>query len=104
LKLRKNLTIALAAAGIALFGCQQTPPPAAPAPVAEADAATVDADGTLHVARVVPMPSTVSPEAQKYLDGLNHRTSTAPESLENRRKRTDEWRAKQSAEAKRLSR
>ncbi len=48
------------------------------------------------------MPSTVSPEAQKYLDGLNHRKATAPESLEDRRKHTDEWRAKQSAEAKRL--
>jgi acetyl esterase/lipase len=47
------------------------------------------------------MPSTVSKEAQKYLEGLTHR-STAPESLENRRKRTDEWRAKQSAEAERL--
>jgi monoterpene epsilon-lactone hydrolase len=94
--------VGLAVLGIALAGCQQAPPPAAQTPVAAADAATVDADGTLHVARVVPMPSTVSPEAQKYLDGLNHRTSTAQESLENRRKRTDEWRAKQSAEAKRL--
>src|SRR5579871_6720991 len=86
--------------GIALAGCQQTPPPVAQPPAA--DSATFDADGTAHVTRVVPMPSTISPEAQKYLDGLNHRTSTAPESLEDRRKRTDEWRAKQSAEAKRL--
>ena len=97
-----GIWIGVAALGIALAGCQQTPLPAAQAPVAQADAATVDADGTLHVARVVPMPSTVSPEAQKYLDGLNHRNNTGPESLEVRRKRTDEWRAKQSAEAKRL--
>ena len=97
-----GICLGVAALAIALAGCQQTPPPSAQAPVAPADAATVDADGTLHVARVVPMPSTVSPEAQKYLDGLNHRNNTGPESLEVRRKRTDEWRAKQSAEAKRL--
>jgi len=89
-------------AAIAIAGCRQTPLPAAQASVAVADAATVDADGTVHVARIVPMPSTVSPEAQKYLDGLNHRTGTAPESLEDRRKHTDQWRAQQSAEAKRL--
>ncbi len=101
----KNLnetTIALAMFGLALAGCQQTPPPAAQAPVANSDSATFDADGTAHVARVVPMPSTVSPEARKYLEGLTHRNNTGPESLEDRRKRTDEWRAKQSAEAKRL--
>jgi monoterpene epsilon-lactone hydrolase len=97
-----GIWLGVAALAIALAGCQQTPPPSAQAPVAPADAATVDADGTLHVARVVPMPSTVSPEAQKYLDGLNHRNNTGPESLEVRRKRTDEWRAKQSAEANRL--
>jgi epsilon-lactone hydrolase len=101
-KIRSAKIFGLALLGMAFVGCQQAPPPAAqPAAVAE-DSATVDAAGTLHVTRVLPMPSTVSPEAQKYLDGLNHRTSTAPESLENRRKRTDEWRAKQSAEAKHL--
>jgi monoterpene epsilon-lactone hydrolase len=102
LKLRNNAAIVLAIIGFATVGCQQAPQPAAPAPIAESDAATLDANGTLHVARVIPMPSTVSPEAQKYLDGLNHRKATAPESLEDRRKHTDEWRAKQSAEAKRL--
>jgi epsilon-lactone hydrolase len=85
-----------------IFGCQQAPPPASQAPTASADSATFDADGTAHVTRVVPMPSTVSPEAQKYLEGLTHRNNNGPESLEDRRKRTDEWRAKQSAEAKRL--
>jgi len=107
LNLRNNTAIALAPIALATIGlisvgCQQAPQPAAPAPIAESDAATLDANGTLHVARVIPMPSTVSPEAQKYLDGLNHRKATPPESLEDRRKHTDEWRAKQSAEAKRL--
>ncbi|HUE43568.1 MAG TPA: alpha/beta hydrolase [Candidatus Sulfotelmatobacter sp.] len=101
MKLRNKLTTASAVLGIALVGCQQTPPPAAQTPAATEDSATFDADRTAHITRVVPMPSTVSPEAQKYLEGLTHR-STAAESLEDRRKRTDEWRVKQSAEAKRL--
>ena len=35
-----------------------------------ADSASFDADGTAHVTRVVPMPSTVSPEAQEWLGSL----------------------------------
>src|SRR5882757_4340959 len=96
--IRIGMTIGLAVIGFALEGCQQAPPPAAQAPAATEDGATFDADGTAHVTRVVPMPSTVSPKAQKYLEGLTHR-STASEPLEDRRKRTDEWRVKQSAEA-----
>jgi acetyl esterase/lipase len=100
--IRSGKIIGLALLGIAFVGCQQAAPPAAQAPAATVDGATFDADGTAHVTRVVPMPSTVSPEAQKYLEGLTRRNNTGPESLEDRRKRTDEWRAKQSAEAKRL--
>jgi hypothetical protein len=65
------------------------------------DSATFDADGTALITRVVPMPSTVSPEARKYLSGLekgNHPTDT----LEQRRTGTDAWRKKQSAEARRI--
>lgn len=102
MRLHHATMIGFAALGIALVGCQQAPPPAAQAPAATADGATFDADGTAHITRVVPMPSTVSPEAQKYLEGLTHRNKAGPESLEDRRKRTDEWRTKQSAEAKRL--
>ena len=47
------------------------------------------------------MPSTISPEAQKWLASLTQSTP-GPEALPERRKRTDEWRAKQSAEALRL--
>ena len=31
------------------------------------DSATFDSDGTAHITRVVPMPNTVSPGAQKWL-------------------------------------
>jgi acetyl esterase/lipase len=65
------------------------------------DGATFGADGTAYVTRVVPMPSTVSPEAQKWLASLTQK-SNAPQTLEQRRAGTDEWRKRQSAEARRL--
>lgn len=64
------------------------------------DSATFDADGTAHITRVVPMPTTVSPEAQKWLESLNH-IHRGPQTLQERRKATDAWRARDSAEARR---
>jgi acetyl esterase/lipase len=67
----------------------------------DTDSATFEADGTAHITRVVPMPRTVSPEAQKWLKEIEGGPSQ-PETLAERRKHTDEWRARDSAEAKRL--
>jgi epsilon-lactone hydrolase len=63
------------------------------------DSATFDPGGTAHITRVVPMPSTITPEAQKWLESLTHKKS-GPESLAERRVRTDAWRAQDSAEAR----
>jgi epsilon-lactone hydrolase len=68
-------------------------------PPAEKDSATFDPDGTAHVTRIVPAPTTISPEAQQWLASLAHSTP-GPESLAERRKRTDIWRAQDSAEAR----
>src|SRR5579862_7027027 len=65
------------------------------------DSATFDPDGTAHITRTVPMPTTISPEAQKWLDSLT-RSTPGPESLAERRVRTDAWRAQDSAEARKL--
>jgi epsilon-lactone hydrolase len=65
------------------------------------DSATFDSDGTAHITRVVPMPSTISPEAQKWLASLTQRKS-GPETLAERRARTDAWRAQDSAEARKI--
>jgi len=65
--------------------------------------ATFDPDGTAHIMRVVPVPSTVSPEAQKWLTSLAlTRKRSAPETLAERRAHTDAWRAQDSAEARRI--
>ena len=63
------------------------------------DSATFDADGTAHITRVVPMPSTISPEAQKWLDSLT-KQKYSQQTLAERRAGTDKWRVDQSAIAR----
>ncbi len=65
------------------------------------DSATFDADGTAHISRVVPMPSTISPESQKWLESLAQQKYSV-QTLAERRAATDKWRAEASAEAKKL--
>jgi epsilon-lactone hydrolase len=62
------------------------------------DSATFDPDGTAHITRVVPMPQTISPGAQKWLASLNHQ-GHGSQTLAERRSTTDLWRARDSAEA-----
>ena len=93
----RGLAFSLPAAALALC----LPLAAQPNPAPQADSATFDSDGTAHVARVVPMPSTVSPEAQKWLASLTEKKS-APQTLAERRAATDAWRKKDSAEARKL--
>jgi monoterpene epsilon-lactone hydrolase len=66
------------------------------------DSATFDPDGTAHLTRVIPMPTTISPEAQKWLDSLDQQKVGPPETLAERRTHTDAWRKMDSAEARRL--
>jgi len=93
----KRIAFSLLLLILALPACRRP----APATLPSADSASFDPDGTAHITRVVPMPSTISPEAQKWLASLAQSTP-GPEDLATRRARTDQWRARQSAEAKRL--
>jgi acetyl esterase/lipase len=68
-------------------------------PVPQQDSATFDSDGTAHITRVVPVPSTISPEAQQWLASLNQNKG-GRQTLAERRARTDEWRKFGSAEAR----
>src|ERR1700746_2950553 len=65
------------------------------------DSATFDPDGTAHITRVVPMPSTVSPEAQQWLKGIESQ-QTQSATLAERRAQTERCQKSQSAEAKRV--
>lgn len=59
----------------------------------QGNSSVIDADGTAHVTRVVPVPTTVSTEAQKML-ARQQSDAAKPETLEQRRKGTDEWQAR----------
>ncbi|MGA8153749.1 MAG: alpha/beta hydrolase [Terriglobales bacterium] len=66
--------------------------------IPQADSATFDANGTAHITRAVPMPTTISPEAQKWLASLTQK-KFGPQTLAERRTATDAWRKFGSAEA-----
>ncbi|MGC2659330.1 MAG: alpha/beta hydrolase [Bryobacteraceae bacterium] len=61
-----------------------------PHDVPQTDSSYIDANGTAHVTRVVPVPTTISPEAQK---ALARRVSDAKgnQTLAQRRAGTDKW-------------
>lgn len=62
-----------------------------PAPnIPQTDNSTITPDGTAHVTRVVPVPNTVSPEAQKSLSKAWPDDAASP-SLADRRASTDTW-------------
>ena len=73
------------------LGAQQGTGPA-PAPAPTHDTSTIGPDGTARVTRVVPVPKTVSPEAQKMLAKQWPDDST-PQPLAERRSSTDTWQA-----------
>lgn len=61
-------------------------------PVPERDTSVITPDGTAHVQRVVPVPTTVSPEAQRSL-GKVWPDDATPQPLAERRRGTDTWQA-----------
>jgi epsilon-lactone hydrolase len=93
--MRNRALCLFAVPALALFLAAQSTPAVQP------DSASFDLDGTAHITRIVPMPSTISPEAQKWLASLPQEKSGA-ETLAERRVRTDAWRVKDSAEARKV--
>jgi epsilon-lactone hydrolase len=91
------VAMAVAAAAPALWA-QQPASDASPKPTTAAEAPTrdtsyIDAQGTAHVTRVVPVPQTVSAQAQLML-GHPEPDEGPPQSLAERRKMTDEYTAR----------
>ena len=91
----KTLFCSLAAFLLALGASAQT------SAASDPDSATFDPDGTAHMTRVVPMPRTVSPEAQQWLKEIEHEGPQSQD-LAEIRSGTDAWRKRDSAEALRL--
>jgi acetyl esterase/lipase len=90
---------ALAAIGAAAFVCFAGQQGSASAP--QSDTSYIDRNGTAHVTRVVPVPGTISAEAQK---SLSRQVSDAPshETLAQRRSHTDKWQAGAGEESRKL--
>jgi len=79
-----------------LRSAPQNPAPAVP----QTDTCTVDVDGTAHITRVVPVPQTISPEAQKF---ISRPEPSGPEpTLAERRAATDRFRIGRAEEARKL--
>ncbi len=89
---RINLSaiVFLALASTAALAQQPAPTTAATAP--NADTSYIDAQGTAHVTRVVPIPDTISPEAKHAL-AVPYPDQDPPASLAQRRAGTDAYTA-----------
>lgn len=61
------------------------------------DSSYIDSQGTAHVTRIVPIPQTVSPQAQQFLARPSS-DAKRNDSLEQRRKGTDTWQARAGKE------
>ncbi|MFB3922273.1 MAG: alpha/beta hydrolase [Terriglobia bacterium] len=69
-------------------------------PVSQANSTTIDADGTAHITRVIPVPGTISAEAQKSIAWRP--PAHWPPSLAEQRAGTDAFRKSRSEEARKL--
>ncbi len=85
-----SMSLGLVGLAALAFATQAIAQTQAAAPVPQSDTSVIDANGTAHVTRVVPVPDTVSPEARKMLARQVPDTA-APESLAERRSKTDVW-------------
>ena len=73
-----------------------------PASVPQADSSTIAGDGTAYITRVVPVPTTVSPEAQKSLARPASDAAGSPRSVQDDRAGIDSWQAGAGEVSKRL--
>jgi len=65
----------------------------------QTDTSYIDPSGTAHITRVIPVPKTISPEAQAVL-ARPVSDAPHPESLAERRAKTDAWQARAGAASK----
>jgi monoterpene epsilon-lactone hydrolase len=68
---------------------------------AHTDSSVIGPDGTAYVTRVVPVPKTVSPEAQRWL-GTVVSDKDVPQSVAQQRAGTDKWQAGAGEVSKRM--
>jgi acetyl esterase/lipase len=84
----RSAALVLLLAATSLAAQQPAPQPTTAAEAPKSDTSYIDAHGTAHITRVVPVPDTISPEAQQVL-ARSMPDQGPPESLADRRIRTD---------------
>jgi acetyl esterase/lipase len=94
---KRTLACCVFAASSVLVAQQPTPKPTTAADAPNRDTSYIDANGTAHVTRVIPVPQTISPEAQKSLS-RQEPDQGPPQPLEQRRKMTDAYTARARVE------
>src|SRR5258708_25755044 len=67
----------------------------------QTNSSKIASDGTAYVTRIVPVPTTVSPEAQK-MPARYEPDASVPRTLEQRRTGTDKWQAEVGEQFKKL--
>lgn len=92
---RSGFVFALIAVCVSAGFCQEAGTRTGP----ETDTSVIDAQGTAHVTRVVPVPQTLSPEAQKSV-GRQVSDAANQQTLAERRSGTDAWQARAGAAMK----
>jgi epsilon-lactone hydrolase len=93
----RNFGIALMLSSSLVLAQEPAPQPTTGAEAPKRDTSYIDANGTAHVTRVVPVPQTVSPEAQKSISRAEP-DQGPPQPLEERRKGTDAYTARARVE------
>ncbi|MGA2167033.1 MAG: alpha/beta hydrolase [Terracidiphilus sp.] len=91
--LPRHAALVLLLASAALAAQQPAPQPTTAAEAPHRDTSFIDAQGTAHVTRVVPVPETISTQAQLVL-GRPEPDQGPPQSLADRRKMTDAYTAR----------
>jgi epsilon-lactone hydrolase len=94
-RIHASVLVIFALGPVAALGQQPAPTTAANAP--NSDTSYIDAQGTAHVTRVVPVPQTISPEARRSL-AQPVPDQGPPESLAQRRAGTDAYTARARVE------
>lgn len=88
----RNSIILLMSVSATLAAQQPAPQPTTAGTAPTRDTSYIDAEGTAHVTRVVPVPDTISPQSQHFLRRVEP-DQGPPEPLADRRKLTDDYTA-----------
>ncbi len=72
-----------------------------PRQIPQTDSSYIDAEGTAHVTRIIPVPKTISPEAQRTLARVQS-DAAVEETLAERRGKTDKWQTDAGEEFKKV--